>query len=78
MNRNAKIALACLVGVIAVFAVNYMRKPHTFDECILKNMPNAQAERAAAAIYGACRSRFPLQKFDIDAELGVTRGAERK
>ena len=34
-------------------------EPDNFDDCILDNMKGVQAERAAASIYKACRSKFP-------------------
>ena len=52
------IAMAAMVAV-AIYAIKEINKPSTYEECILKNMKDAQSERAAAYISQACRREFP-------------------
>jgi len=54
-----------LILLIALFPCNGVAGwlgPSNYDECILQNMKGVTSERAATAIVGACRRKFPEVK----------------
>ncbi len=52
------IAIGAALVVSAVAVIN-RHQPENYAECVLKNMPKAQSNKAAVAIAGACRQQFP-------------------
>ena len=58
--------VAAAMVAVGIYAIKEINEPKTYEECILKNMKDAQSERAAAYISQACRREFPepLNPFD--------------
>ena len=52
-----------ILSAVALFAVIgstwYLSQPHSFEDCVLKNVKDSQNVTAAALIQNACRAKFP-------------------
>ena len=53
-------------------ATSIIAKPKSYEDCILKNMKDAQTREASIAIAGACRKSFPnpFDQFDGQPPAG--------
>ena len=74
--ENRKVALvaagAVCAAVLLFAATSIIAKPKSYEDCILKNMKDAQAREASIAIAGACRKSFPnpFDQFDGQPPAG--------
>ena len=59
-------AVALAVVALSAVIVRAINSPMSYDDCILKNMKNAQTREAAYSINAACRREFPnpFDQFD--------------
>lgn len=66
LNKWVKLAFIGFVfGWLFLLITNYM-KPKSYEECVLKNIPKAQNDKAAALIYGACKRQFPEKYYSLE------------
>ena len=66
-RKVALIAAGAVCTVVLLFAAtSIIAKPKSYEECILKNMKDAQTREASIAIAQACRQSFPnpFDQFD--------------
>ena len=66
-RKVAIIAAGAVCTVVLLFAAtSIIAKPKSYEECILKNMKDAQTREASIAIAQACRQSFPnpFDQFD--------------
>ena len=59
-------------AVLLFVATSIIAKPKSYEDCILKNMKDAQTREASIAIAGACRKSFPnpFDQFDGQPPAG--------
>ena len=60
---------AIIIGSVAVVAVSslllWSSQPHSYDDCILKNIDKANDRVASSLVHKACRAKFPeFNPFD--------------
>lgn len=51
------ILLIFSAAALAVYGIWWLVTPHNFEQCVQKNMKDAQTDRAAAMIYRACETQ---------------------
>jgi len=58
---------AVLAAIIAAMAIMWwFSVPHSFEDCILRNVKSAQSDASARIIAQTCRSMFPIQAISED------------
>ena len=66
-RKVALVAAGAVCAAVLLFAAtSIIAKPKSYEDCILKNMKDAQTREASIAIARACRSSFPnpFDQFD--------------
>lgn len=66
-RKVALVAAGAVCAAVLLFAAtSIIAKPKSYEECILKNMKDAQTREASIAIAQACRQSFPnpFDQFD--------------
>ena len=64
MSKAKKIAIAISLAVVATgYTVFSLRSPDNYEDCIFMEMKSAQSDKAAIAIAGACRKKFPEKNY---------------
>jgi hypothetical protein len=43
-------------------------QPHSYDDCILKNIGKANSNSAANMVYKSCRNKFPVEYVYLSEE----------
>lgn len=59
---------AIIIGSVAVVAVSslllWSSQPHSYEDCILKNIDKANGQLASSMVNKACRDKFPIKFQD--------------
>ena len=72
-RKVALVAAGAVCAAVLLFAAtSIIAKPKSYEDCILKNMKDAQTREASIAIAGACRKSFPnpFDQFDGQTPAG--------
>jgi len=74
MNKKQLLyALGVIIVGLSIFGANLSTKPRnpsyaSFDDCVLKNIKDAQSDTAAMLVKKSCQSLFP-KKYLTDEEF---------
>ena len=72
-RKVALVAAGAVCAAVLLFAAtSIIAKPKSYEDCILKNMKDAQTREASIAIASACRRSFPnpFDQFDGQPPAG--------
>ena len=73
-KKKIAVLAAGATGAVCVLllATSIIAKPKSYEDCILKNMKDAQTREASIAIASACRRSFPnpFDQFDGQPPAG--------
>ena len=61
-----KIGAVAAAIVAAVFIAQWLLRPRSFEDCLLKNVKSANSNSGAQIVFRACRDLFPEQKKVVD------------